>query len=207
MRLLWRKTKTKTKQMTNPVRSTSRLRWRSCVAEFHSSHFSNWIHDACCRRVVLGWNHVRIWWWCIFYRILGLWLGICLGRICVRCSWLRFFVWSCSNHSHSTFHSCEDLFDEDTAGLTYDPTMEAGKDDYPYVNIYGSCKTCEAYVLDYFAEQAFESVEEHKKMAVAYMTGAMVGFFVSFLSYITFKVRPQAENEIELLDTNSGVMA
>ena len=103
--------------------------------------------------------------------------------------------------------SCEDLFDEDTAGLTYDPTMEAGKDDYPYVNIYGSCKTCEAYVLDYFAEQAFESVEEHKKMAVAYMTGAMVGFFVSFLSYITFKVRPQAENEIELLDTNSGVMA
>jgi hypothetical protein len=52
------------------------------------------------------------------------------------------------------------LLDEDTAGLTYDTTMEAGKDDYPHVTIYGSCKTCEAYVLHYFAERAFESVED-----------------------------------------------
>jgi hypothetical protein len=99
------------------------------------------------------------------------------------------------------------LFDGDAAGLSYDPSVEAGTDGYPYVNIYGSCKTCEAYVLDYFAEQAFESVEDHKKMASVYMSGAMFGFFISFLLFITFKIRPQAENEIELLDSNSGVMA
>jgi hypothetical protein len=103
--------------------------------------------------------------------------------------------------------SCEDLFDEDTAGLSYDPTIEAGKDGYPYVNIYGSCKTCEAYILDYFAEEAFESVEEHKTMAVVYMTTAIVGFVVSLLAFINYKVRPAAENEIELLDANNGVMA
>lgn len=99
------------------------------------------------------------------------------------------------------------MFDEDAADLNYDASIEAGKDGYPYVNIYGSCKTCEAYILDYFAEEAFESVEEHKKMAVLYMTGAIFGFILSFLSFIKYKVRPPAENEIELLDTDSGVMA
>jgi len=99
------------------------------------------------------------------------------------------------------------MYDIDAYGETYDKSVAAGTDEFPYVTIYGSCKTCEAYVLDYFAERAFESVEEHKRMALAYMIGAMMGFITSIVCFVTYKVRPQAENEIELLDTDSGVMA
>lgn len=104
-------------------------------------------------------------------------------------------------------YSCEDLFDEDTAGMSYDTATPAGTDDYPYINIYGSCKTCEAYILDYFAEQAFESVEEHKQMAILYMTGAIAGFLFSLVAFIKYKSNPAAENEIELLGHDSGVLA
>ena len=103
--------------------------------------------------------------------------------------------------------SCEDLFDEDTAGLNYDTTTPAGKDEYPYINIYGSCKTCEAYVLDYFAEEAFESVEEHKTLAIVYMTAAVAGFIFSIVSFVKYRVSPTAENEIELLGSDGGVLA
>jgi hypothetical protein len=100
------------------------------------------------------------------------------------------------------------LFDEDTTdGMNYDTSVPAGTDEYPYVNIYGSCKTCEAYILDYFAEEAFESVEEHKKLAVVYMTGAIIGFVFSISLFIKYKVNPPAENEIELLGSDGGVMA
>jgi hypothetical protein len=103
--------------------------------------------------------------------------------------------------------SCEDLFDEDTDGMSYDTSKPAGTDEYPYINIYGSCKTCEAYVLDYFAEEAFESVEEHKQLAIVYMAGAIAGFIFTFISFIKYKVSPTAENEIELLGSDGGVMA
>lgn len=92
-------------------------------------------------------------------------------------------------------------------GLTYDMSTPAGEDDYPYINIYGSCKTCEAYILDTFAEEAFESVECHKRLAFTYMSAAMVGFAFSFVSFIKYKVSPAQENEIELLGRDGGVMA
>ena len=103
--------------------------------------------------------------------------------------------------------SCEDLFEEDTYGMTYDTSVPAGTDDYPFINIYGSCKTCEAYILDYFAEEAFESVDEHRRMAITYMSFAFGGLAFSFLAYIKYKANPSAENEIELLGGDSGVMA
>ena len=91
--------------------------------------------------------------------------------------------------------------------MTYDTSVPAGTDDYPFINIYGSCKTCEAYILDYFAEEAFESVDEHRRMAITYMSFAFGGLAFSFLAYIKYKANPSAENEIELLGGDSGVMA
>ncbi|OEU19646.1 hypothetical protein FRACYDRAFT_235703 [Fragilariopsis cylindrus CCMP1102] len=104
--------------------------------------------------------------------------------------------------------SCEDLFDSDVGSKTYDINKPAGADDeWPFVNIYGSCKTCEAYVLDYFAEEAFEEVEEYKQQAIVYLAGAMAGFIWATLSYVKYRVMPTAENEIELLGGDGGVMA
>jgi hypothetical protein len=104
-------------------------------------------------------------------------------------------------------YSCEDLFDSDMSGSTYDVNSPAGSDDYPFINIYGSCKTCEAYILDYFAEEAFEEVDEFRQQAILYFTAAMAGFCASFLTFLKYKVSPTAENEIELLGSDGGVLA
>jgi hypothetical protein len=110
--------------------------------------------------------------------------------------------------SFVSHNSCEDLFDSDVGARAYDPNTPAGGDDeWPFVNIYGSCKTCEAYILDYFAEEAFEELEEYRKQAIIYMSGAIAGLIASFLSYIKYRVMPTAENEIELLGSDGGVLA
>jgi len=105
-------------------------------------------------------------------------------------------------------YACEDLFASDVGSRTYDVNNPAGGDDeWPFINIYGSCKTCEAYILDYFAEEAFEEVEEYKQQAIVYLAGAVAGFIWAILSYVKYRVMPTAENEIELLGNDGGVMA
>ena len=98
------------------------------------------------------------------------------------------------------------MFDEG-APLNYDATIPAGQDDYPTIKIYGSCKTCEAYILDYFAEEVFVSMEEFLVQGLAYMSLAVVGFVIALIAYIKYRVSPTAENEIELLGGDGGVMA
>jgi len=105
-------------------------------------------------------------------------------------------------------YACEDLFDTDIGGQTYDPYTPAGGDDeWPFVYIYGSCKTCEAYILDYFAEEAFEKLEDYKQQSIVYLAGALAGFVWSFLSYVKYRVLPESENEIALMGNDGGVMA
>jgi hypothetical protein len=101
------------------------------------------------------------------------------------------------------------LFDGDTQGETYDATIKPGQDgdDWPYINIYGSCKTCEAYILDYFAEEAFEAVDDYKKQAILFLTGALASFVLSIVGYVKYKVAPTNENELDLLGSDGGVLA
>jgi hypothetical protein len=86
-------------------------------------------------------------------------------------------------------------------------TPAGGDDDWPFINIYGSCKTCEAYILDYFAEEAFEEVDDLRKQAILYMSFAIAGFLSSLIAYIKYRVMPTAENEVELLGYDGGVLA
>ena len=104
-------------------------------------------------------------------------------------------------------YACEDLFDADISGQTYDPDARAGEDQWPSVYIYGSCKTCEAYILDRFAEEAFEETQEYKMQAIVYLAGAAAGFVWSLVSYIKYRVMPTHENELELLGSDGGVLA
>ena len=75
------------------------------------------------------------------------------------------------------------------------------------MNIYGSCKTCEAYILDYFAEEAFAELQEYLNQAILYFAAAVAGFIWALLSYIQYKVSPTSENELQLLSSDGGVMA
>ena len=45
-------------------------------------------------------------------------------------------------------YACEDLFDSDIGGQTYDQNDPPGSDEWPFVNIYGNCDTCDAYIVD-----------------------------------------------------------
>jgi hypothetical protein len=93
-------------------------------------------------------------------------------------------------------------------GFNYDGSVPPGaSDDWPFINIYGSCKTCDAYILDYFAEEAFERVDGYKKQAIFYFSCSGWGMGMAFLLYLKFRANPAAENEVELLSNDGGVIA
>lgn len=104
-------------------------------------------------------------------------------------------------------YGCTDLFESDMQGMTFEESEKPGADDWPFINIYGSCKTCEAYILDYFAEEAFERLDGYRKQGIIYASVALYGFVVSFGFYMRYRASPTAENEIELLSNDGGVIA
>lgn len=142
-----------------------------------------------------------------------------MGRI--RVSFLHHNIilerveWIGMNQSHivlffSGSFRCTDLFDTDmSAEHPYDSNVPAGadEDDWPFINIYGSCKTCEAYVLDYFAEESFEKLDDYFLQAMAFLGLSTCGFLLSILGFIKYKVSPTAENRVELLGSDGGVLA
>jgi hypothetical protein len=105
-------------------------------------------------------------------------------------------------------YACEDLFSNELGARTYDPNVPAGGDDeWPFVMIYGSCKSCEAYILDYFAEEAFEEVEDLKQQSIIYFVMAVAGLAASLVGYLKYRVSPTPANQIELLGYDGGVLA
>lgn len=105
-------------------------------------------------------------------------------------------------------YGCNKLFDSDIEGQTHDPSIPAGADDsWPYINIYGSCKNCDAYIMDNFAAGAFERLEDYFLDAVLYLGLAFFGMGMSLFGFIKYKLAPPAENQIELLGSEAGVIA
>eukprot|EP00980_Cylindrotheca_fusiformis_P010563 scaffold2334_cov118-Cylindrotheca_fusiformis.AAC.35 len=100
-------------------------------------------------------------------------------------------------------YGCSNLFDSDISDLVYnDSESPGGEDDWPFINIYGSCKTCDAYVMDYFAEEAFEQLDDYFFQFVMYMLLTLLGLGVSLIGFIKSKIAPPAENQVELLGSD-----
>lgn len=105
-------------------------------------------------------------------------------------------------------YGCGDLFQTEISGQVHDPSIPAGNDDsWPYINIYGSCKYCDAYVLDYFAEETFEKLDDYVIQGVMFMGLAFTGILISFVGFVKYKLSPPAENQIDLLGSEAGVIA
>jgi len=108
-------------------------------------------------------------------------------------------------------YGCQDLFETDMGAASYDSRTRAGEDDWPTIQVYGSCKTCNAYVLDYFAEKNFKEVQFYKTQAFLHFAAAAGAAIFTVLAYLRHRVAPTAENEIELLSSDSagggGVLA
>jgi len=105
-------------------------------------------------------------------------------------------------------YQCEELFEtDDLSSGQFDENTPPGDDGWPFVNIYGKCNTCEAYIIDYFSSDHFNNIQSYEEKAGYYaLLGLVTLFFTSFLVYKQRK-RPGNERHIELLpNVNSTIV-
>ena len=99
-------------------------------------------------------------------------------------------------------YACEDLFDSDMNGESFDASIPPGDDGWPFINIYGNCNTCEAYIVDYYSTQHFQSILKYKNAGLVY--GLLAGCSLVVTGYLIVKEvekKRSTEKEIELLAT------
>jgi len=104
-------------------------------------------------------------------------------------------------------YACEDLFETDLEGITYDPEEKPGSDEWPTVLIYGSCNSCEAYLMDYYSTDHFNQIKEYQTQARNYVYAAIGAMFVAVIAIIKQYLAPARENEVELLKSEESELA
>lgn len=104
-------------------------------------------------------------------------------------------------------YACYDLFDYDLSGATYDADEAPGKDDWPFVNIYGNCKKCEAYIVDYFSTEHFQNLQSFRIQGRNYLIVSAFGVALTMILHFKHRVDPIAEKELELLPHDGGALA
>jgi hypothetical protein len=101
-------------------------------------------------------------------------------------------------------YACEDLFETDMEGETYNADSPPGNDDWPTIYIYGSCNTCEAYIMDYFSTEHFAEIANYQLQARWYYIAGAISMLVALAAVIKQIVRPSTEKEVELLTSYQG---
>jgi hypothetical protein len=96
-------------------------------------------------------------------------------------------------------YACNDLFDTDLSDQTYDENEAPGNDVFPYVNIYGACNSCKAFLVDYYSTAHFDKIREYQTHAVTYAVFGVVSILVTVALMIKEHVSPAQENQIDLL--------
>lgn len=105
-------------------------------------------------------------------------------------------------------YQCTEMFEYDLEGMTYEENTAPGEDGWPYLNIYGNCDTCEAFIVDFYSTEHFQEISSYKKSAVHYAVSAIFASIVTIALMVKQRFSPQAENEIELLPSaGNGAMA
>ena len=101
-------------------------------------------------------------------------------------------------------YACNDIFDSDLAGKSYDIDEAPGDDEWPFVNVYGSCNRCEAYLVDYYSTEHFNMIKEYQIHARNYALCGVVGLVVTLALAMRQYLNPAEENEIGLLMNEGG---
>jgi hypothetical protein len=101
-------------------------------------------------------------------------------------------------------YACADLFDSDTSGQVYNSDSPPGTDSWPFVNIYGNCQTCEAFLVDYYSTQHFQEILQYKVSGRNYGLAALLSLCITMMLYIKHLRSPTEEKEIELLSSEGG---
>lgn len=112
--------------------------------------------------------------------------------------------WSSSWNDVWGEYACNDLFDSDLEGETYNSNIAPGKDEWPFVNIYGSCNKCEAYLVDYYSTEHFNGIKAYQTHARNYAILGVFGVLVSSILAVRQSLSPEDENEVGLLTSDGG---
>jgi hypothetical protein len=106
-------------------------------------------------------------------------------------------------------YACEDLFDSDLASTpeSYDINVAPGNDHWPTVNIYGSCNTCTAYILDYYSTEHFQTIREFENQAYLYYVAGFFFMVTAAILAVIERKRPNTERKISFLSQDCGVAA
>jgi hypothetical protein len=104
-------------------------------------------------------------------------------------------------------YACNDLFDTDLEGDTYDEDVAPGGDSWPYVTIYGSCNSCKAFLVDYYSTEHFDKIKKYQKHAVTYAVFGFASMIVTGALMLKQWLRPAQGNQIDLLMSDGGQFA
>ena len=104
-------------------------------------------------------------------------------------------------------YACEDLFSEDTDGEGYDPSQAPGLDGWPTIEIYGSCNSCEAYIVDYYTTDHFLGIRLYELQSWIYLWLGFILLIASAFAALKEHLSPTKEKEIVLLTHEGGVPA
>ncbi len=101
-------------------------------------------------------------------------------------------------------YTCNDIFDSDLEGKTYDSDVKPGDDEWPFVNIYGSCNKCEAYLVDYYSTEHFNMIKQYQYHAQNYALVGLFGVIITTILVMKQYLNPAEENELGLLMNEGG---
>jgi len=108
-------------------------------------------------------------------------------------------------------YACEDVFEADLEGRDFDADTPPGADDndrWPYINVYGNCNTCEAYLVDYYSTKHYESILLFQRHAMYYGMGAAVALVLAMTSKLKRRwSSPTRDHHVDLLTNQGGVVA
>jgi hypothetical protein len=102
-------------------------------------------------------------------------------------------------------YACSDLFDNDLEGKAFDADEVPGGDDWPFINVYGTCNSCKAFLVDFYTQEHFDQIRRYQIHAIHYF---IMGFVASlFYAALALKqwIAPSEENKVTLLMTEAEI--
>ena len=104
-------------------------------------------------------------------------------------------------------YACEDLFDSDLEGQNYNPDHAPGHDQWPTIEIYGTCNSCEAVIMDYYSTEHYLGIGLYEIQSWVYLWFGFFLLIVAALAALKERLRPAQEKEVVLLTYDGGVPA
>ena len=104
-------------------------------------------------------------------------------------------------------YACEDLFNGDTSEMDENLDEAPGSDHWPTVNIYGSCNSCKAYILDYYSTEHYQNIRQFENQSYLYYVAGFFFMVGAAILAMFERKRPNKENKIVLLSQERGVVA